>query len=373
MKKGFQVQDILFLPLSLLYGIIVWFRNRLFDYHFLLKSKEFNLPVISVGNINVGGTGKTPHIEYLVRLLMDEFKIATLSRGYKRKTRGFVLGKINSSSDEIGDEPKQIKLKFPKITVAVDAKRVKGISRLLQLEKDLNVILLDDAFQHRYVTPSLSVLLVDYENPLQEDALLPYGRLREQPFERRRADIIIVTKCPLDLKPIDKRLLEKYLKTHAYQKVFFTTLNYKDPIPVFSDYAKSLKIDEIKSIKPVVFLLTGVANSKPLKKYLSNITSRIKDLNYPDHYSYSVRDLKSLIEIFSAEPDEHKLILTTEKDAMRLQQFQDLDEEIKAAMYYIPIQVEFYENEGKDFNHYITSHVRNNKPDNILHQSKDKN
>ncbi len=372
MKKGFHILDIFLFPLSLIYAIIVWVRNRLFDYQFILTSKEFNLPVISVGNIYVGGTGKTPHIEHLVRLLKDEFKVATLSRGYQRKTKGFLLGKINSTSDEIGDEPKQIKLKFPDVKVAVDADRVKGINRLLQLEKDIDVILLDDAFQHRYVTPSMSILLVDYEHPLQKDALLPYGRLREQAFERRRADIIIVTKCPSDIKPIDQRLLEKYLKKRAHQKVFFTTLKYLDPVPVFNEFAKPITLEEFKVKKPAVFLLTGIANEQPLKKYLNDLTSQIKDLNYPDHYSYSVKDLRNLIEIFSAETNEQKLIITTEKDAMRLQQFPDLDEEIKEAMYYIPIQVEFLENEGKDFNYYITSYVRNNKPDNILHQSKDK-
>jgi tetraacyldisaccharide 4'-kinase len=240
------------------------------------------------------------------------------------------------------------------------------------LEKDIDVVLLDDAFQHRYVTPSLSILLVDYEHPLQEDALLPYGRLREQAFERRRADIIIVTKCPEDIKPIDQRLLEKYLKTHTYQKVFFTTLKYLEPVPVFPENAKPLKLEEIKAIDAMIFLLTGIANSKPLKNHLNGVSSKIQELKYPDHYSYSVKDLRRIIEIFSAEQNEHKLIITTEKDAMRLQQFPDLDEEIKEALYYIPIQVEFLENEGKDFNYYITSYVRNNKPDNILHQSKDK-
>jgi tetraacyldisaccharide 4'-kinase len=372
MKRGFRIQDILLIPLSLLYGIVVWIRNRLFDYQLLLKSKEFKLPVISVGNIYVGGTGKTPHIEYLIRLLKDEFKIATLSRGYKRKTNGFILGKINSSSNEIGDEPRQLKLKFPEISVTVDTDRVRGINRLLQLEKDVDVVLLDDAFQHRYVTPSVSILLVDYEHPLHENALLPYGRLREQAFERRRADIIIVTKCPADIKPIDQRLIEKNLKNNAFQKVFFTTLRYLEPEPVFPEYAKRITLEGIKLKGATIFLLTGIANPKPLKNHLNEISSQIRELKYPDHYAFSVNDLRNLIELFSADPNENKLIVTTEKDAMRLQQYPDLDEEIKAAMYYIPVMIEFFENEGKDFNNYITNYVRNNKPDNILHQPKDK-
>ena len=220
MKKGFQIQDILFYPLSLIYGIVVWIRNVMFDIN-ILKSKEFTIPVISVGNITVGGTGKTPHVEYLIRLLKDEFKIATLSRGYKRKSFGFVLANESSTVIEIGDEPRQIKQKFPEIAVAVDSNRVKGINKLLQSEKNLNAIILDDAFQHRYVSPGLSILLVDYNNPLKDDYLLPFGRLREQAGERQRADIIIVTKCPSKIKPIDQRLLEKDLKMFAYQKLFF--------------------------------------------------------------------------------------------------------------------------------------------------------
>jgi tetraacyldisaccharide 4'-kinase len=372
MKKHFRIQDIFLFPLSLIYGIAVWIRNRLFDYRFLLKSKEFHLPVISVGNIYVGGTGKTPHIEYMVRLLKDEFRVATLSRGYKRKTKGFILAKVNSTSDEIGDEPRQIKLKFPDIKVVVDADRVEGINRLLQLEKNIDVILLDDAFQHRYVMPNISILLVDYEHPLQNDALLPYGRLREQAFERRRADIIVVSKCPEDIKPIDQRLIEKYLKKRSYQKVFFTTLKYLEPLPVFSDFAKALSFSEIKSKMPVVFLLTGIANARPLKEYLLTATSEIREINYPDHYAFSVKDLRNVIEIYSAETGMDKFIITTEKDAMRLQQFPDLDEELKQAMYYVPVRVEFFENEEKDFNSYITNYVRNNKPDNILYQATDK-
>jgi tetraacyldisaccharide 4'-kinase len=368
MKKRFHINDLLFFPISLVYGIVVWLRNRLFDYKFI-KSKEFTIPIISVGNITVGGTGKTPHIEYLIRLMqLEGFKPAVLSRGYKRKSFGFVLSTNFTSSDEVGDEPRQMKQKFPLIPVAVDGNRVRGINKLLEFEKGLNVILLDDAFQHRYVTPGLSILLIDFNKPMHADAMLPYGKLREATSERSRADMIIITKCPAVIKPIDKRLIEMELKLSAYQKLFFTSIVYDEPLPVFPGFASHIILNEIGISKPLIFLLTGIADNQPLKLFLQQITDKIETLNYPDHYSYTAKDLYHIIERFSVHPSKNKIIITTEKDAMRLQQFEALDEEIKAVMYFVPIRIEFLENEDKNFNHYITSYVRNNKPDNILHK-----
>jgi tetraacyldisaccharide 4'-kinase len=369
MKKGFKIQYVLLYPLSLIYGIIVWFRNCLFDFK-IIKSHEFTIPVISVGNITVGGTGKTPHVEYLVRLLKEDYSIATLSRGYKRKTSGFILSSQDSIAEEIGDEPCQIKHKFPDINVAVDANRVRGINTLISKIKDLKVVILDDAFQHRYVTPGLNILLVDYSNPLENDHLLPFGKLREHPNEKQRADIIIVTKCPSRIKPIDQRLLEKDLKTFAYQKLYFTTLEYGEPIPVFKNSAKQMSFEEMRSVKPILLLLTGIANPRPLKTHIRGISTRIEDVTYPDHYAYTASDMHELIDRFSALPSNQKFIITTEKDAMRLHQFPDLEDEIKSVMYYIPVHVEFSENDAKSFNSFITNYVRNNKPDSILYQPK---
>jgi tetraacyldisaccharide 4'-kinase len=369
MKKGFKFQFVLLYPLSLIYGFIVWFRNCLFDFN-ILKSREFTIPVISVGNITVGGTGKTPHVEYLVRLLKDEFSIATLSRGYKRKTSGFVLSTSTSTSSDIGDEPCQIKQKFPNIHVAVDANRVRGIGKLLEHDKNLKAVILDDGFQHRYVAPGLNILLVDYNNPIGSDHLLPYGRLREHPNEKQRADIIIVTKCPARVKPIEQRLLEMDLKKFAYQKLFFTTLEYGEPIPVFANSAKNISYGEMKALNPGLFLLTGIANPRLLKAHIRGINTKIEDIVYPDHYSYTASDMHELIGKFSALQMKNKFIITTEKDAMRLRQFPDLEDEIKQAMYYIPVHVEFSENDAKNFNHLITNYVRNNKPDSLLHQPK---
>ena len=225
--------DILLYPFSLVYGLIVWLRNTLFDLQ-IIRSAEFPIPVISVGNITVGGTGKTPHTEYLVDLLKEEFRVATLSRGYRRKTRSFILAGADPDVWEIGDEPVQIKNKYPETEVAVDRKRVNGIRQLLKRIPDLDVILLDDGYQHRYVKPGLSILLIDFNRPIWSDHLLPAGRLREPAYEKRRANIILITKCPDRLKPIERRIIVKDLKLYPFQHLYFTKLTYGQPVPVFS-------------------------------------------------------------------------------------------------------------------------------------------
>ena len=219
-------------PLSFLYGIGVGIRNQLFELN-ILKSRSFTTPVISVGNITVGGTGKTPHVEYLIRLLSKEVKVAVLSRGYKRKTHGYILADESTTMRDIGDEPYQMKRKFPDIEVAVDAKRCRGIDHIIHDEKtkDTDVILLDDAYQHRYVKPGINILLVDYHRLIMYDELLPSGRLREPVESKNRADIVIVTKCPASLNPIDYRVLTKAMNLFAYQSLYFTSLRYGAPLP----------------------------------------------------------------------------------------------------------------------------------------------
>ena len=221
-------------PLSWLYGIGVGIRNQMFELG-ILKSKAFDVPVISVGNITVGGSGKTPHVEYLIRQLHDKVKVAVLSRGYKRKSRGYVLADKQSTARDIGDESYQILKKFPGIYVAVDKKRCNGIERLTSDEatKDTDVILLDDAYQHRYVKPGINILLVDYHRLIIYDKLMPAGRLREPQSGKARADIVIITKCPADLKPMEFRVLTKALNLYPYQKLFFTTLEYGDLQPLY--------------------------------------------------------------------------------------------------------------------------------------------
>ncbi len=236
-------------PFSLLYGLVTFIRNLLYDYN-IIKSFEFPIPIISVGNITVGGTGKTPHVEYLVKLLKDEFNVAVLSRGYKRRTRHFILAGTDSGVEDIGDEPVQIKQKFPDVHVAVDRKRVNGVQQLMTKIPDLDVILLDDAYQHRRIKPGLSILLIDFNRPISKDRLLPVGRLREKAYEKRRANIILITKCPDRMKPIERRLIVKESSLYAFQHLYFTRLEYREPVPVFIDASPEISLAEIKAASP---------------------------------------------------------------------------------------------------------------------------
>jgi len=354
-------------PLSLLYGFIVSLRNILFDLK-ILKSTEFGIPVISVGNITVGGTGKTPHIEYLVRLLKNEFTIAVLSRGYKRKTRDFIMAGSTSGSKQIGDEPCQLKQKFPDVHVAVDRKRVNGINILRKKVKDLKAVLLDDAYQHRYVNPGVSILLIDYTQPVYYDHLLPYGNLRECRYEMRRADIIILTKSPKNLKPIEKKILIKELKILPYQFLYFTTYEYKNPEPVFKDNKKRLDFSSIKKTGPSILLITGIARSAPLVNFLKSHSKSVYEMKFPDHHSYTSRDIDKIKSMFARLKAKAKYILTTEKDAVRFRELQITADELKMSMYYVPIEVQFLYGGTKKFNNDITNYVRKNKKINKLHK-----
>ncbi len=360
-KRNFFL-TILLAPLALLYNIIVSLRNFLFDTK-ILHSKEFAMPIITIGNITVGGTGKTPHIEYLVRLLRKNFKIATLSRGYKRKTSGFVLATTESLSTEIGDEPKQIKQKFPKIPVAVDGNRVRGIRKLLKQYPKLNAILLDDAFQHRYVEPGLSILLVDYNRPIFEDKILPLGTLRESISQKRRAKIVIVTKTPAEIKPIEQRIFTKNLELYPYQKVYYTKLIYGAIIPVFkSAGAKPSDFPTLKKQKPQVLLITGIARTKVLVEYIQeNISTKITHLEYPDHHPYRSKELNQIIDAFKNLDDKNIIVLTTEKDAMRLNENDFLDDNFKSKTFYLPIEIAFINDDHKKFDKQIKNFVEHKK------------
>ncbi len=358
MQKIKKILRIVLFPLSLVYGFIIYVRNRLYDYK-ILTSHQFNIPIISVGNITVGGTGKTPHIEYLVNLLKDDFKLATLSRGYKRKTKGFFLSNIHSTDREIGDEPRQIKQKYPDIEVAVDAKRVNGINQLISRFPNLNVILLDDAFQHRKVKPSLSVLLVDYNRPLLKDFIMPLGMLREQAFEKKRADIIIVTKCPENFELSQQEIFKSKLNANSKQQIYFTCFEYGKLKNVFRTTPNQVSYDSYKDYD--ILMLTGIANPKPLKSFLEkNVSEKIHLLTYPDHYDFKDSDINNIQRKYTAIQSKKKVIVTTEKDVMRLQKFKDINNEFKEAFYFIPIQVKFLNNQSNSFNKQVINHVRKN-------------
>jgi len=364
MKKIRKILSPVLFPLSLLYGLIVYIRNRLYDYD-VFTSRQFKIPLISVGNITVGGTGKTPHIEYLVDLLRSDFNVATLSRGYKRKTKGFVMASRDSTAQEIGDEPRQIKQKFPDIEVAVDANRTNGITQLMNPEKDIDVILLDDAYQHRKVIPNLSILLIDYSRPIEKDYILPLGDLREHAAEKRRAHIIIVTKSPEDLQPIDRRMIYNEIKPFPFQHVFFTTFEYGELKPVFNS-AENIIPSDLQGKD--VLLVTGIANPKPLVKYITEkISKKIIVLEYSDHYNFKESDFKRIEQKFAGIDSNNKIIITTEKDAMRLQKFSNIANNLKDSFFYIPIQVKFLNNRTDNFNQQIIEYVRKNKTHSFLY------
>ncbi len=357
------------LPLSWIYGSIVRFRNWLFDIG-VKKSKSFALPVISVGNITVGGSGKTPHVEYLVRLLQDKVKIAVLSRGYKRKSRGYVLAEEDTEMKEIGDEPFQMHQKFPGIYVAVDAKRVRGIQHLQDDEetKDVEVILLDDAFQHRYVKPGINILLVDYHRLIIYDKILPAGRLREPLSGKNRADIVIVTKCPKDLKPMEFRVLTKAMNLYPFQKLYFTCINYDKPIGIFNE--QQLDLESLKDKN--VMLLTGIASPKQMEHDLTPMVKTLTSVSFGDHHHFKSKDIDRINEIFESMP-EPRLIITTEKDAVRLRDSEGLYEIVKDNLYALPIKVSFMQDQEENFNEKIISYVRKNSRNSILVKRKDDN
>ncbi|MCK4662321.1 MAG: tetraacyldisaccharide 4'-kinase [Bacteroidales bacterium] len=351
----------LLFPFSLLYGFIVSFRNILFDYNFL-NSHEFDVPVLSVGNITVGGTGKTPHVEYIVDLLNKEFNVATLSRGYKRKSKGFVLASENSTVKDIGDEPKQIKKKFPDIHVAVDNNRVHGIKKLLskKIETIIDVIILDDAFQHRYVKPGFSILLIDFNQPLSNDHLLPLGRLREHAHEKRRANLILITKSPNELKPIERRIIVKDLKLFPYQTLYFTTYKYGNLIPVFNN-DNVIDNEKLKNKSYSVLVITGIAKYKPFVQYIKTFSNDIHHIGFPDHHYFTKKDINKILNKFNDISNPNKIIITTEKDSVRFYEtsYKNLIEE--SPIFYIPIEIDFLNEDKENFNKLITNYIRSNK------------
>lgn len=365
-KKHITVWSILLFPVSILYGIVARIRNLLFDWE-VLPSREFDIPVISVGNITVGGTGKTPHTEYLIELLQDEFNVAVLSRGYKRKTRQFILADAMSTVKEIGDEPRQMKQKYPDLTIAVDRKRVHGIEMLKKQKKDTDVILLDDAYQHRHVKPGKSILLIDYNRMLRDDMMLPSGRLREPASGKYRANIILITRSPERLKPIEMRNIATRMELDMLQHLYFTYIDYGDLRPVYEQ--ENARSDAwFREKRSPVLILTGIANPRPIRKYARSISTKLDEISYPDHHSYTAKDIRKISNRYRSLGDPDALILTTEKDAQRLQSM-EVDEDVKKALYYITIHVKFLNEDQEEFNNIILDYVRSNKRDNILHQA----
>lgn len=344
---------IILFPISFIYGLVNLIRNKLFDWK-ILPSKSFSFGVISVGNLSTGGTGKTPHVEYIIRLLKENYRLATLSRGYKRKSKGFVLADDNSIMTDIGDEPFQIKSGFPELLVAVDEKRVRGLENLAKLEDNPEVVLLDDAFQHRYIRPGMSILLTDYYNLYINDYPLPTGNLREFRSGARRADIIVVTKSPKVLSPITRKSIIEKINPLRNQQIFFSFVKHNQ----ITAYP-GLKIPfEINIQKQHVLLLTGIANPYPIKIYLKDRCLGLQHLSFSDHHNFTIKDMDKIILLFDQILSNNKIIITTEKDMMRILEHNLFDKVKHLPLYYLPIKVEFHKEDKEQFNQIIKEYAK---------------
>lgn len=359
---------ILLYPLSLIYGLITEIRNFLFNTG-IIKSHELSIPIICVGNITAGGTGKTPHTEYIAGLLRKNFKVALLSRGYKRKTKGFLLAHKGSSVTDIGDEPLQVFRKYPDLTIAVDGNRVRGARKIIQERPETNVILLDDGFQHRRLTPGLSILLSDYNRLMTRDHLLPFGNLRESTHNMSRADIIIITKSPREITPMQKRILTKEIRKAPYQSLYFTVLNYSDPFPVFEEKGKS-KLFMTSTEETGIVLVTGIANPGPLLDFLKIKYKEIVHLSFRDHHEYSEKDMDRIYESWKNLRKKSRFVFTTEKDAVRLRELSNIPESLKSSLYYIPVVIDFLYDKKTEFDNMISGYVRKNKRNNRISERK---
>ena len=359
-EKTFKFKNWL-LPFSFLYGLGVRIRNKFFDWG-IYKSTQFPIPIICVGNLAVGGTGKTPHTEYLINLLKEDYNVAVLSRGYKRKTKGYIEATERSTPLAIGDEPCQIKNKFPDVTVAVDRDRCHGIKQLMKkTNPTIDVIILDDAFQHRRVKPGLSILLTDYNRLFTEDKLLPAGQLREPTQGKDRAQIVMVTKCPKDIKPIDFNILSKHLELYPFQDLFFSSLKYGDLTPVFSSATTAKR--PLSSIQKddEILLVTGIANPTSLHEKLAHYNSNITTLEFRDHHNFKISDIENIKNQFNTLKGKNKIIITTEKDAIRLKNIAEIPDDIKNNLYALPVKISILQQQNYKFTKKIFNYVRENQ------------
>lgn len=339
---------ILLFPISLVYALIIRVRNWCYDKN-IFSSTYFNLPIICVGNLAVGGTGKSPMVEFLIRILKDRFEIAVLSRGYKRKTRGYALANAGSTALDIGDEPMQFHSKFPGVAIAVGEERIVAIPQLLHDRPGTRVVILDDAFQHRAVKAGLNVLLTDYSNLFTRDWWLPSGDLRDAPGSYRRADLIVVTKCKENLSRKEQQAIIGEIGPLEHQQVFFSTIQYGLPYHITRGVAGRV------NNKMEVLLVTGIANPAPLKKWLEKKSGAYHELSFSDHHIFTIDDLNSILRRFNSIAARNKIILTTEKDAVRLVKFQQELEDWP--IYVVPIEPRFLFEEEQRFTDLIVKFI----------------
>ncbi len=326
---------ILLLPFALLYGLGVGLRNLLYRIG-ILRSVRFDLPVISVGNLSVGGAGKSPHIEYLVRWLNQFLEVAVLSRGYGRNTSGYRPVTVIDNAEMVGDEPLQFKRKFPEVPIAVSESRALGVPELVKRNPETQCVLLDDAFQHLAVTPGLNILLTEFARPFTRDWLLPSGRLREGRYNYRRADVIVVTKCPPELSLQERQKMILEIDPFPRQQVFFSKYRYGTPYDLLRpDQRRPLDLDTD------VLLMSAIANTDYLLKHLAATVKSAQTLEFEDHHFFKEDELRDMLRRFERLPGRNKIILTTEKDAMRLELHQDFFWKNTLPVFVLPIEVEF--------------------------------
>lgn len=334
---------VLMAPFSLLYGMGVSLRNTFYKTG-LLKSISFSVPIISVGNLSVGGAGKTPHIEYLIRLLREYLNVATISRGYKRKSKGFLVVQPNMNAEKVGDEPMQFKRKFNDVVVTVSESRAFAVPEIMGRHPETQVVLLDDAFQHRAVNPGLNILLTEYSHPFHKDFLLPAGRLREWRSAYKRADVIVVSKCPPEVSPEARAAMIKSINPLPEQKVFFSYYDYDHPYFIFNPRYR-LKLEPDMS----VLLVCAIARTDYLVDYLNEKVENVRVLEYEDHHYYSKYEVANLQRTFEKWDVPKKVILTTEKDAMRLELHYPFMKENEMPVFALPVQVKFHFDGGEAF------------------------
>lgn len=354
-------RQLLATPASWFYSAGVGFRHTLFDWG-ILKSIEFDIPIVCVGNITVGGTGKTPMAEHLVEQLSKHYNVAVLSRGYKRKTKGFILSTPDMSFKRIGDEPKQIKLKFPSIPVAVCEKRIEGIRRLREAHPEVNLIILDDGFQHRYVEAWINIVLMDFNNPIYEDRMLPLGRLRDVRSSLERAGIFVITKCPDTLSPLDCRMVRKYLDLYPYQSIYFSKFKSADAMPLFTELTGN---EPLKDDHPVI-AVASIANPDSFLEHLERKYTLMDKAIFPDHHIFRMRDVDYVEQLLAKAPQGTVLVMT-EKDAVKFMNSRKIKEATRRAMYYVSINVEFFDDQQSEFHRILSQYVSENQKYNITH------
>ncbi|HZM13858.1 MAG TPA: tetraacyldisaccharide 4'-kinase [Bacteroidales bacterium] len=329
----------LWLP-SVIYGSVTALRNRLYDLG-ILKSRTFPLPVICVGNITIGGTGKTPHVIYITQLLSDMMQVAVLSRGYLRKSRGFRPVRADDRIDTVGDEPLMMARRMSYARVFVDRDRVHGITEIMHASPAAEAIILDDGFQHRSVRAGMNIVLTSYDRLMTRDRLLPLGRLRENLSGMKRADVIIVTKVPPGTTPEELKRVKETMKITGGQSIFFTRLTYGKPVPLFVRAGRTI------TRKTHVVLVTGIADPAPMIKYLSGIAAGVTHISFPDHHRFKEKDLEGISSKFDAIDNEDKIVVTTEKDAVRIKEITNIADSLRDALYSLPVSVEFIEDEDE--------------------------